>query len=177
MPSTGFTPAGTGANVDTGQASWSNPGNITADDGTEASSSLGSKSPGTTDISDYLQATNFGFTLPAGAVPVGVEVRVQKRNSNIVDRVISLVVGGSVVGDNNADLVTPWPGSATNVDYGGATDLWGLSLSKAQVEASNFGVVVQAQLTGGGNASASVDAIWINVHYIIAGGNRGYIIG
>jgi hypothetical protein len=180
MPSTGWTLAGTGTSLDTDDVSWTNPGNITADDGTNTTSAVSNKGL----ITDTLQATNFGLSLPATAIVVGVEARVQKSRADVgdgtsADRVVQLVVGGSIVGDNNGDLVTDWPGSATDVDYGGAADLWGLSLSKAQVEASDFGVVISAEFIDfiTGTVAIAVDAIWMNVHYVLPGANRGYIIG
>lgn len=53
---------------------------------------------------------------------------------------VRLIKGGVISGDDKA------AGSLTSSDasysFGGAADLWGLSLSEADVEASNFGVAV-----------------------------------
>jgi len=182
MASTGLTIAGAGANnADAGDDAWANPGNVTADDGTNASSG-GLKG----ETSQYLHATNFGFSLPTGAVPTGIEVRVQRLQSvgggtpTIKDHTIQLIKAGSRAGDNKADLATTWPSSATNKDYGGATDLWGTTWTAAQINASNFGVAVRAEetfATSGSIADARVDAIWINVTYRIGSRNHGQVIG
>lgn len=183
MPSTGFTLAGTGTNVDPGgdASEWTDPGNITADDDSNAASQLLKDDKET---SHYLQATNFGFSLPAGNVPVGIEVRIQRRVLNgesdeVHDHTVQLIKGGTRQGDNNADAVTFWPPTLTDADYGGATEMWGLSLSKADVEAADFGVALRVLSVVGpqSNEAAGVDAIWINVHYQPGGGNRGYIVG
>lgn len=179
--STGWLLAGAGANGDYGPGgiAWDNAGNITADDDTAATPQFNLNGSVPT---DYLQATDFGASIPAGAILTGVEVRIQRLRTAagsgvMADRVVSLIVGGTIVGDNNADTTTDWPGTFTDKDYGGAFDLWGLGLTLEQVQASDFGVALQAEfVTPSGNRSVSVDAIWINIHYTFAVG-RGYIIG
>lgn len=169
MASTGFTLASTAANENvSGGAIWQNPANALTDNGSIANSDPGS--PGTT---AYLNITNFGFSLPSGALIDGVVVRIQRSegntNVNAVDHTVRLLVGGSRAGDNKADTSTEWPTTDTNKDYGGASDLWGLSgtLTKAVVEASSFGISFRAQrLAGGGiNTELDVDVVWINIYY------------
>lgn len=58
---------------------------------------------------------------------------------------VKLVKGGTVSGDNKADTGTDWPSSDTDKTYGGAADLWGVTLTESDVEASDFGVVINAQ--------------------------------
>lgn len=73
--------AGTGANVTgIGTVAWSNPGNITASDGNRASAANG--------VSNYLRVSNFGFSLPANANPIGIQVDIQRRGraSSAVDQ-------------------------------------------------------------------------------------------
>ena len=169
MADTGWVIAGTGANnADAGNVAWSSPGNITADDGTRASCTL------TGNTSQYLHATNFGLSLPAGATVLGVEVRVQRSVAIFTsskDHTIQLIKGGTRSGDNKADTSTNWPTSDTNADYGGPSDLWGLSLSESDVEASNFGVAIRAQNSASG--ATRVDAVWIRVTYAVYGEGAG----
>ncbi len=164
MPSTGFTLAGTGANnADAGNDAWGSPTGITADDGAVFAFS-GDHTAGQS--SQYLHATNFGFAVPTTASVVGIEVRVKKRadtGSALNDHTVQLIVGGSRTGDNKASA-TLYPTSFTNVDYGSATVLWGLTLSAADVNGATFGVAFRSQYSAA-TASAHVDAIWINVHY------------
>lgn len=65
----------------------------------------------------------------------------------IRDDQIRLVVGGTISGDNKATSAD-WGGMTPNSPtYGGASDLWGLSLSPADVNDSDFGMVVAARGT------------------------------
>lgn len=167
MPSTGFQLAGTGANVSGGgSAVWANPNNITDTDDASFANGGNLKSSGST---QYLHATNFGFSIPAGAEIVGIEARfriLKSGSGNIVDNEVQAVIGGSRTGSNLADTTTNWPSSATNRDYGGASNLWGLTPSRAQVVASDFGVSMRAIHTGGSStASPRVISVWINVYY------------
>ena len=165
MPSTSLVIAGTGANnADAGNVAWSNPGNITAADGNVASSAVKS---GTT--TQYLHATNFGFSIPANATIEGVFARVLKMVTNVgtvqgADHTVQLIVGGVRSGSNNAQGGN-WPkGTLTNTDYGGAADKWGLALTPANINASNFGLAVRGQNTSG-NPVYQVDAIWLQIYY------------
>lgn len=69
--------------------------------------------------------------------------------ATIEDFTIQLIKGGTAQGDNNADTGTAWPTSLAKRTYGGAADLWSLSLSESDVEASNFGARVAAQGNSG----------------------------
>lgn len=164
---TGFTLAGTGANnADAGDFSWSSPGNITADDGSYAA--VSDADAGAT--TQYLHATNFGFAIPAGATIDGIQVRIARlRNGtpNVVDHTVQLIKGGWRSGTNNADTGTVWPTTETNKDYGGASNLWGNTLSPSDLNASNFGIALRATTSGSSKSQvqAGVDAIWIDVYY------------
>lgn len=83
--------------------------------------------------------------------------------ADVVDAEVRLVVGGVVVGTDQADTVTQWPASDTAKVYGGPTDLWGLTPTSAEVNASTFGVVLRGTITGGG--TARVDRVRVNVYY------------
>ncbi len=150
-----------------GSDPWGNPGNITADDGLTADCGLTSAS-----TSHYLKGTMAGneFTIPAGATIDGVTVSVQRSNDGfdvIKDSAVRLVKGGAVVGDNKADTATDWGGVEAVVNYGGASDLWGVALTDADVNASDFGAAFSAASPGGGD-SAYVDYISITIHYTLA---------
>ena len=172
MASTGFTLAGTGANnADAGNNAWTSPGNITATDNADATTGV----IAVNNTSQYLHGTNFGFAtgdlVPSGATIDGIEVRVERAQTsgglcNIRDQTIQLIKGGTRQGDNNADTGTNWPTTDTNKDYGGAANLWSLTLSAADVRAADFGVAVRVSAVGtDDDATAFVDAVWINVHY------------
>ena len=76
--------------------------------------------------------------------------------------VISLVVEGSVSGDNKSTGAA-LPTSETTTSFGGVSDLWGNTLTVAKVNASDFGVVV------------SITGLFGQTHYL-KGTNFGFAI-
>lgn len=165
--------AGTCANdTSIGVSSWGNVTNAQGAPGADAASAS-LNSSGT----NYLKATNFSVSVPGtGNTILGVAIRIKKSaTANVgtfIDRSVRLVVGGVIQGDDRASA-SAWPtGDATTttyVAYGGATDLWGLSLTEAQVEASDFGVAVAA-ISSGGSTDAYISGFEVTVYYATASG-------
>jgi len=120
---------------------------------------------------DGLRATNFslGGVLPSDATILGIEVDVEKSvdtGTDVVDKLVQLVVGGSLVGDDKADAVTAWGTSDAVANYGGSSDLWGLTPTRAQVVASDFGVEIRATKgTSVTDIQARIDHVTITIHY------------
>ncbi len=162
--------AGTAANVaGVGTADWTNPGNITAKDGSYATFDTA----GPTD-SHYLQATNFGLSVPTNATIVGIEAQYWRHQDGptasiiVVDNVVKIVKGGSITGTNLAGQAN-WSGNLVNGTgtYGGTTELWGTTWAPADVNASTFGVAL-AVTTGGTSGIASVDSVSMTVYYTLS---------
>jgi hypothetical protein len=148
-----------------GNVTWTNPGNAKVTDGQYAvSGSLASKS---TSVTDYLEATNFGFSISNGSTITGIGLSVVRHASggNIIDDVVSLIKGGSISGNNEASATSYGTSDAT-ANYGGGGDLWGLTLAVSDVNASSFGVALDVQNTSSTSATASVDSFAITVYYI-----------
>lgn len=126
------------------------------------------------DFSDYLRGTNFGFTIPTGSTIDGIQLSVERKadaagggggGERWEDSVVRLVVGGSIVGDNKA-IVGSWSTTEGVVTYGGAADLWGLTPTVSQINASDFGFVLSAiENRGDGTNTASVDQVTMTVTY------------
>jgi hypothetical protein len=76
----------------------------------------------TVDDASYAFATNLNFVV------------------SIVENSIKLVVGGAISGNNKSSGASV-PQAEAYMVYGTSLDTWGLSLSVAQVNNSNFGVV------------------------------------
>jgi hypothetical protein len=159
--------AGTGADVaGIGTVTWGNPGRITIDDTSYSTSSLTNLNK----TSKYLQSSNYGFSIPAGATIDGIQVSVMRKSSSnsggksINDNVISLVKDGIIVGDNKA-TVTNWPTTIAATNYGSANDLWGTTWTSDDINSVNFGVALSAFNQSTGNRTASVDYIQITVTY------------
>ena len=120
--------------------------------------------------SHYLKATGFGFSIPSGAIVNGIKVEVERYSSNsneIKDDYAKIVKEGTIQGNNNKSAAY-WPTTPTYQTYGGASDLWGLTFSTAQINSSDFGFVISC-----GNmlraTDTQIDHITISVYYTVTG--------
>lgn len=144
-------PASTASVDDGGTPNWSSTGNITAEDGSEATCTLSYD-----ESADCLTGTNFGFDIPGGATVVGVEVEYKRRvTTGAGNSVIYLTKNGTSKVGSDTDV--SWPGTATTVTFGGVTDTLGASLTASEVNASTFGVMVQ--FVGDGGIATNIGAV------------------
>jgi len=157
-------PAGHGANVSLGLSPWLNPNNITLQDGNAASCTFSGTSG-----SDSLQATQFGFNIPPGATVTGIYVQANVRSTSsggdIADGSVKLIKAGVVSGTDHANG-DPWLTPFAFENYGGPADLWGLALTPANVNASNFGVAIEAS-SGTLSGTAFVEFVQMTVFYTV----------
>jgi hypothetical protein len=149
--------------------SWSNRGNVGANDGSYATVALDDG-----DRSQFLQCSSFGFSLPAGATINGITVTIERKAgtaSRLVDSSLKIVKGGSRTGTEKANTTTYYPTADTVASYGSATDLWGTTWAVGDINASNFGIALRVTKPGtaDGAITASVDYIEITVDYTAAG--------
>ena len=169
MASSGPNSGGTFADDNSvGVVAWTNVNNAASSNNSYAACSL---SPGAS--GHYLKCTNFGFAIPSGSTIDGVLITVECSCSVPVvkDNAVYLVKGGSVVGSNKKNASTWSDSGDTNLDHGGATDLWGTTLTYSDVNASNFGVVIQVQNFGFKFSSdAYIDHVKITVYYTASAG-------
>ena len=158
--------ASTATDAGGGDKTWSNLSNISANDGANVSAwAIGSN-----DYSNYLNVTGFAFSIPASASITGIEVTIGRYGSqagSIQDSHIYVMQSGSSAGsDDLADTTGTWPASETPVTYGGASNLWGrTNWTPSLINASDFGVSIQATNIGTGNRSASVDYITVTIYF------------
>jgi hypothetical protein len=152
---------------------FANPTNIFANDGARSTSTalvdlLSSQT-------DYLQATDFGFSIPSAASICGIEVNVVKRAdrnhlnlSYVTDDTVRLIKNNSLMPTNMADISTKWPTTETNSSYGGTNELWGTTWSPADINNSNFGISFSAKITDLASLlpSAQINYISITVYYL-----------
>jgi len=147
-----------------GDNDWLTASNISADDGSEAQITAATYDAG--DHSYELKASNFGFTVPAGATIDGIVVEIEQRRfaGAASDQKVRLMdsTGAEVGDDKQTD--TAWPGTATIATYGSSTDTWTSGLDQADIVSSAFGVkhVVQADAA---NTDIGVDFVRITVYY------------
>ncbi len=154
-----------------GVETWGNPSHAALPDGITAHVSLNGL-----ESSHYLKSTNIGAVVPAGATPVGFkfEVLAVTDQGIATDETVRLVVGGSIVGSNRTTGRIP---DGTYYAFGGPTDLWGLTPTAAQVNASTFGAVIS--YTDGDPVNGDdvfVDHTRMTVYWSLPGGITGYTI-
>jgi hypothetical protein len=162
MADTGFKSPGTMADDSSvGAIAWGNVDNAKLSDNNMAGATLGAF-----DISHYLKATNFSMGVPAGATINGIEVTIECYSQQyVVDNSVKIVKGGSISGDEKS-LGATWPNPENTVTFGGATNLWGLSWSVAEINSSDFGFVISAYRNAPfASETAQVDHIQIKVYY------------
>ncbi len=150
-----------------GTTSWATPGNASANDGVETESDVDDLA-----TSHYLNAQNFGFSIPDGATIDGIFAEIEAAlgtstqcRGSALDTAVYLLKGGSVVGDNKATNTQPNSAADTYESYGGSSDLWGTTWSASEVNASDFGVVFAYTEQDDDNCDVEVDHIRITVTY------------
>jgi hypothetical protein len=141
-------------------SAWVNPTNVLLNDGNDATALVAS-----IPFSETLLITNFGFAIPSSATITGVQVLIKRRgtqqsNGAVGDYVVQLIKGGTQAGQNKA-IQGSWATTYQTPIYGGANDLWGITLTPADVQAANFGVAIQ--IAGGNFNTASIDFVSMSI--------------
>lgn len=156
-------------------ANWDNINNIFSSDNAYATQRPQSDSSYNT----TLMAQNFGFSIPSNAAIKGVVVEIERKNfytiggAPIYDSNIQLIKNNALVGNNKANTTLEWPTTDTYAQYGGSSDLWGVSLTPSDINSSTFGVGIKVvkSLVGGcpdppcEDSQAYIDHIRITVYY------------
>lgn len=154
-------------NSNGGTQAWITPSNAGADDTIETDVDLAES-----ELSDYLNLQNYGFSIPTGATINGIEVDAQQTyaagsgcRGDAVTTDAILLKGGTPTGDNKAT-----GGNVSNATYGGAADLWGTTWTPSEINATNFGMVVSYTATPEDTCTIEVDFVGITVTYTAVGG-------
>lgn len=117
-----------------------------------------------------LYVSNFGFSIPSGAVITGIRVEIEKQaslGSNVQDNGIRLSKAGVEVGSNYMNT-TPWPALDSYITYGGCNDLWGTTWTPADINDPGFGVYFASiDYSCAGTIISRIDHIRISVCYNI----------
>lgn len=133
--------------------------------------------------SECLKCTVYGFIITDGNDIDGVEAHIYRHGvatANCRDEDVRLIKAGTVQGTNRASA-DAWPSTfpcdadeapvtlKTYLCDGGvcdrtSTDLWGLTLSEADVEASNFGIAMTT-ISAGGSITCVVNAVLLFVSF------------
>jgi hypothetical protein len=121
-------------------------------------------------ISRDLDCTNFGFSIPAGSTIDGIEVKIERYGSLVIDTSIKLLNGDGAGGESAQDKSTgaSWSSTDTVDSFGGSTDTWGETWSVSDINSSDFGVRIQCQDAVASDSqigSAQIDHVEIVIHY------------
>ena len=143
---------------------WTNIGNVGADDGTPATCR-----PAGAGFTATLRATNFGFSIPAGATIIGVLAEVEAKSdfADDVENSIKWVVGGSDAASLELSDFSALPAAYSVRSFGSLAlpDLFGNgNATPAILNAADFGVQVQYS-TADALRFIYVDYIAITVGY------------
>jgi hypothetical protein len=119
---------------------------------------------------DYLQAKDFGFDIPEGAIIEGITVKIDKYanvTNSVKDYSIQLRNSAGPKGNIEAN-VSYWGDSDSNyyTIYGGPNFLWGTSWTVAEIENSFFGVDIVAVTDT--SALAAIDHVRILINYSLS---------
>jgi hypothetical protein len=144
---------------------WNNPGNAITSNGQRATTT---NTGGGGTYSEYLNASNFGFSVPAGATILGIVVAVQRDDAqnNTRDHAVR-IVKNSVIGATDKALAANWPTTEAYQSYGSSTDLWGETWTPADINNANFGFVISARKIANGAQAERINHIQITVHFSI----------
>ena len=123
--------------------------------------------------SNFLQCLNYGFSIPAGATILGIEVNIERKSNSIAnggsrDAAMRLVKGGVIEPlANDRSTATTYTTVDTVETHGGPTNLWGTTWTPAQINAANFGAAFAATKpnAAGGAHTVTVDHMQIVVYF------------
>lgn len=128
----------------------------------------GSATDTLTRASNYIEATGFGFAIPATATITGIQASFSLNTTAGSDTNAQLVKAGSIQATNRATGKSFAWGPHT-ITYGGATDLWGTTWAPADINNANFGFAWALTLTDP-FPSATVSSFSMTVYYQIGAG-------
>ena len=122
-----------GTDIYTANPSFATSG-ISVETATKLCTTTGSEQPSFTFAGTVNRAAMLGITL---------------QRARALDNSVYLLIAGTPTGTNKAFSSTTWPSSDAYVTYGGPTDLWGTSLSYANVNHTAFGAALSASRNNG----------------------------
>lgn len=116
------------------------------------------------------RAGGYGFSIPGTATIDGFEFLIERSKGNsgtgsCADNTIQIHNGTTVVGTNKS-TGTAFPGTDTNITYGGPTDKWGLTYTPTDVNTTTFRVqIIIAVSVTSGTVDAQFDFIQMTIYY------------
>lgn len=128
----------------------------------DAYASVNLTAPGSSQV---LAMGNFDLAVPSGATVLGFEVQIEgSATGEVVDDVVRFAMVSQATGVNHAKETQPWPATDVVVNYGSASDSWGiqdLSPTKINVAEFELWLAIKSNSSGG----ARIDEVSIRAHY------------
>jgi len=167
MPTYGPRFPGTVESIAPGASAWTGLDNVKASNGLYA----GAGPVAFEDTTEFLRATNFGFTIPANETIVGIEFHARGYAGAVEQHSTRILKVTTPVGDllNNAGIVFVEALPTTYTD-GGPTELHGLTWTPAEINASTFGFQMKGNLDSDDGIEFLVDYMSITVYTASTGG-------
>ena len=158
--------------------SWQDAQNAGRLDSQYASAHLAYSSSYNCRQTSYLAATLFNFNIPSdanitGVIAQGYIFSTVSGQGTVTDYSVKLIEGQTLLGANRANTAQ-WPyNSASPYTWGGSGDTWGYNLQPNDVDRSDFGVAISANMcpaTYSGGVNAFIDFITVTVYYSLPAG-------
>lgn len=150
--------------VDKSGISWSDINNVKLKDGDYAQAQMAFE-----EESNYIKATGFGFSVPAGVTITGIAVRIRSKASDseaLNIRQIQLLKGGSVYAGGSKNNEDFWLTEAEEIILGNSVSLWSNTWLNTDVNSADFGLYFDtANFNIEEDIIAYVDSLEINVYY------------
>ncbi len=156
-----------------GTLTWFLTSNILLEDGEFATNVAGldENHP----LTHYIIAKDFSFNITSEEI-LGVKVAILRNEDsafdvNVFDDSVKIIKGGTITGSNKANTTLAWPQISEYAEYGGSSDLWGVTLTESDIEASNFGVAISVSCGSTCDDSpdevaiGAIDYISITIYY------------
>jgi len=119
-------------------------------------------------VTNYLQCTGYGFSIPSTATINGITVNVDRKatGTTITDAAMRVVKAG-VIGATDRSTATTYTTTDVTEAHGGAADLWGSTWTPTDINALNFGAALASTKVGtaGLARTVSVDHMSIRIDY------------
>jgi hypothetical protein len=144
---------------------WTDLQNIAAGDGQYVLCQVNDASN-----ADTLQATDCSFAIPGNATINGVEISAQVGTDGpTVDWYFKPNVAGA-----NEIFAGTWGGSTTSMIAGGSNELFGATITPADVNGATFGAAIRPDASASYPAECRVDTASVTVYYTVPAGGGSH---
>lgn len=148
---------------------WTDPTNVFTSNNAYATYALAQNA-----TSNALIVQGFEFDVPDSATILGVSVSIERSKTGagvVTDTTVTLLKAGVASGTPATDIAD-WPAADGVLTEGSATDLWGTTLTPADVNDAGFGFSIVASEDNTDAVGLRVDHVTVTVYYRITDGGQ-----